>query len=638
MGLSLDLSFQELTILCEPMPVGVAIHQDGSLFFANPALLAMLGYGGIDELLGLAPADLVHPDERAVVAERALSNAQGKLKPPLVERIRRKDGSYATVEVSGLPVTCRERAAVMVLFNDISVSQAADKVARENSMRFKAIFDSGMAAHAILDDQGRIMECNQEVARLLGVEHQDLAGRSFADFSETPEAFQQALQRASRQGEFQDQSAFRRQDGSAFPGAWSYRAAVLPGQNFLTVRDRTEQMRLEDDLRQAQKMEAIGQLAGGVSHDFNNVLMVIMGNCQLLMERTAGLPEAAERLDEIMRACESAAEVTRQLLTFSRRHAPSKVALDLNEKARQTKKMLSRLLSEEIRLDLRLEAEQAWVNEDPSHIEQILINLGVNARDAMPFGGQLIIGTREAVVGGTGLEGLPSLAAGPYVVLSVQDNGSGMSDDVRARIFEPFFTTKGVGSGTGLGLATVFGIVKGAGGAIRVQSDLGAGTLFEVYLPQRKPCSAPQKAAPPVPPPSLAGRERILLVEDEDALRETLKVALEDHGYAVVEAKDGAKALAAVAGFDEAPAAVISDVVMPGMNGFELVEALQREHGVTKALLMSGYTEPSLFREHPLVPRENVFRKPMRLEKLVGRLREVLDVARPGSPGPLKEG
>jgi PAS domain S-box-containing protein len=520
-GLSLDLSQVHLKVLAEHLPVGVVIHHQGFVRFANPALLRMLGYGSLDELMGVQVLSLVHPDERGLVLARVQRNARGEVSPSLEERLLRKDGSTAYAEVSGLPVVFDSQPMVMALFKDISNDRAAA----------------------------------QEVAR-----------------------------------------------------------------------SRKKQVLLEENLRQAQKMEAIGQLAGGVAHDFNNLLMVIMGNCQMLLEGADCQGDAKLRLQEMLDSSELAASITRQLLTFSRRQVSEKRVFDLEGKILGARSLLRRLLPADVELDMDLGPEPAWINADPADIEQILLNLSVNARDAMPTGGRLGIHTFNIQLGGGWQAGILDLAPGPYVVLSIQDTGEGMDETVRGRIFEPFFTTKEPGKGTGMGLSTVFGIVRSLGGAIRVESALGMGSSFDIYLPRQ--AQGPAEAAPPsAHSTALAGNERVLLVEDEASLRRTLSLALHTHGYEVIEADSGSQALDLVALSLLKPDAVISDLVMPGMNGLKVIEALRREHGVRHAILLSGYADPSLSVDTAAFPNEDFFQKPVRLERILARLREQLDGA-----------
>ena len=632
MSLSLSVPMAELSLLCDQMPMGVILHQDEKITFVNPAMLSILGYAKPSELLGKSPSDLVHPDQHAVLAARLRTNQAGAISKPLEERLRRKDGSYADVEVSGLPVQCEGKAATMALFRDLSQNKAADQEARENGARFKAIFESDMAGQAIVDDRCRIISANDALAGMLGLAGAQLAGRPLADCAVDPGSFQASWALALDRGAHNQEEEFRHYDGSSFPVAWSSRANVLPGQNFVTITDRSRQVKMEENLRQAQKMEAIGQLAGGVAHDFNNLLMIVMSNCQLLMERLEGRPDAQAHLGEVLDTCETGATITRQLLTFSRQQAYAAEVMDLNAQVLRTRTLLRRLLTENIHLDLTLEAPEPWVLTDPSSVEQILLNLCVNARDAMPQGGKLGLRTHAVDLDAGWLAASLALAPGPYVVLSVRDSGSGMSEEVRARAFEPFFTTKAVGKGTGMGLATVFGIVKGAAGSIRVISAPGAGCLFEIYLPRQAkgPALRAAESAAPAAPAGLYGGEKVLLVEDEPALRRTLGEALRDRGYEVIEAQHGDEALALLREMEILPQVVISDMVMPGMTGLDFLAHLRKDFGIERSILMSGYTDPGLFTAAPELAKENVFQKPMRIEKLMGRLRELLDS--PGGP------
>jgi two-component system cell cycle sensor histidine kinase/response regulator CckA len=622
MSLSLDLSPADLAGLSEEMPVGVLMHRDGLILSVNSALLRILGYSDEAELVGRPAVALVHPEDRAVVQERIQRSARGHLNVALEERLLRKDGSTAFVEVNGIPVSCDGAPAVLAIFKDLSVNRRMDKESRDNGARFRALFDSDIAAQVIVDDQGALLQCNDMAHRLLGLDPLALAGRSLAQVFAHARDFQAGWEGVRLRQGFHEDSHFLRQDGSPFAGTWICRPSILPGEHFVAIQDRTKQAQMEDSLRQAQKMEAIGQLAGGVAHDFNNILMVIMMSCQLMQEmKGAKDSELGIYLKEVLDAAESAAALTRQLLTFSRRHEPERIDFDLNRQVLVTQKMLQRLLRENIELGVSLEGP-AWVRADPGQIEQILLNLGVNARDAMPEGGALNVLTAVKDLG-PGLEAeLLGLAPGRYVKLTVQDGGVGMSPAVLGRIFEPFFTTKSLGQGTGMGLATVYGIVKQNNGSIHVESQMGLGSRFDIYLPQVAP--APTRAAG-LGQGLLKGSECILLVEDEAALRRTLKSALQSQGYGVLEAANAESALELASQWTQAPAALISDLVLPGMDGLKLAALMREKHGVRRALFMSGYAYPVLSPQAVGFSKENVFQKPMRLEKLLHRLRDLLD-------------
>ena len=358
-------------------------------------------------------------------------------------------------------------------------------------------------------------------------------------------------------------------------------------------RQRATQQRelLEAELRQAQKLEAVGRLAGGVAHDFNNLLTAILGYSDLILQRVGDADSPIRRdAAEIKRAAEKAESLTRHLLAFSRPRGIEPQSVDLNEVVSDMDRLLRRLIGADVELVTLLTPKVARVDGDRGQLEQMIVNLVVNARDAMPSGGKLVIETTLAAIGAGSADERRSLEPGPYVVLAVSDSGIGMDTETRARIFEPFFTTKGVGEGTGLGLSSVWGIVEQGGGRIFVQSEPGQGTSFTIYLPEsRRPSVVPPAPAPPVT--SMRGSERILLVEDDEMIRGLITRTLREHGYGVVEAPYATAALEHWkdngAGFD----AVVSDIVMPGMSGVELCERLLSNRPRIAIVLMSGYSD-----------------------------------------------
>jgi PAS domain S-box-containing protein len=358
------------------------------------------------------------------------------------------------------------------------------------------------------------------------------------------------------------------------------------------TQDITARRQLEEQFRQAQKMEAFGQLAGGIAHDFNNLLTVINGYTDLLLQSVP--PDDAHHalLTEINRAGERAAGLTAQLLAFGRRAVLEPRVIDPNAAVAEMGAMLRRLIGENLALTTALDPGVSRVRVDPGQFGQVLMNLAVNARDAMPGGGRLTLETRDVHLDPAHTRAHPGVAPGRYVRTTVSDTGAGMTDAVKARIFEPFFTTKGVGKGTGLGLATVYGIIKQSGGHVEVESEVGVGTTFRVYLPA---VAGPAAAAPAGPRAVAGGRETVLLVEDQDDVREFTRRALESYGYAVVAAADGGDALRAVA--DRPPVDVlVTDVVMPGMGGRELAATLRASQPGLRVLFVSGYTDEAIVR------------------------------------------
>jgi PAS domain S-box-containing protein len=408
------------------------------------------------------------------------------------------------------------------------------------------------------------------------------------------------------------------------------RGAVVVARD-ITARRKNEEAvrRAEDRLRQSQKMDAIGQLAGGVAHDFNNLLAVITSYAELAFHALPDDHEARDDLLQITSAARSAASLTRQLLAFSRRQVLQTTVLDLNGVISDVERMLRRTIGEHISLATHLDPELGRVIADRGQIEQIVMNLAVNARDAMPTGGRLMIETSNTVLTATTIAGSDDGKAGRYAVLAVTDTGVGMDDDTKARIFEPFFTTKGVGQGTGLGLATVYGIVRQSGGHVWVYSEPGHGSTFKVYLP-----FAPAQVIPDVHAAGVAhagGTERILLVEDADPLRQVAARILRAAGYDVLEARDPAEARRLAA---EAPVPIdllLTDVVMPGGSGPDLASELLLSHPGLRVLLMSGYAGAGATHGGAVPPQSQFLEKPFTPESLRTRVRQVLDGPAAGS-------
>jgi len=391
----------------------------------------------------------------------------------------------------------------------------------------------------------------------------------------------------------------------------------------IAVVDISERKQLEIQLSHAQKMEAVGRLAGGIAHDFNNILTAIKTYSQLLRD---GLPpDDARAIDarEIQKSADRASSLTRQLLAFSRKQLLQPRVIDLNDTVAEMERMLVRLIGEDVELMIRLAPESCWVRADPGQVEQVLMNLAVNARDAMPDGGVLLIETENMVRTGHELDDGLELPPGSYVSLSVRDTGVGMSTETLAHVFEPFFTTKGLGHGTGLGLATVYGIVKQSDGDVCVRSTPGRGTTVDIRLPRLEvgePGASRADDAPYTP----NGNETVLLVEDDESLRPLMRRVLETHGYAVLEARHGKDAIRVADGHGGAVDLVITDVVMPEMGGRELAERLASARPSSKILFVSGYTDDVVIRQGILDKGRPFLQKPFTPQELLTKAREVL--------------
>ncbi|HUJ72387.1 MAG TPA: ATP-binding protein, partial [Verrucomicrobiae bacterium] len=416
----------------------------------------------------------------------------------------------------------------------------------------------------------------------------------------------------------------RRKDGTIFPAEVILRR-LEDGSHQGIVRDITDRKRLQQQLLQSQKVEAVGRLAGGVAHDFNNILTTMIGYCELLRDQLGTDSDARANVEEIAAAAERAASLTRQLLAFSRKQTLQPKVLDLNELVGNMDKMLRRLIGEDIEFITNLASDIGSVRADPGQIEQVLMNLAVNGRDAMPNGGKLIVETANIILSEEYTRLHEDVKPGDYVMIAVTDTGGGMTDEVKARLFEPFFTTKPQGQGTGLGLATCYGVVKQSGGHITYYSEVDHGTTFKVYLPRISVRASSVPTAPSAPATS-GGKETILLVEDDHAVRGLNARLLRAKGYTVIEAANGREALRVV---DQRQGnsvkLLLTDVIMPEMGGKELAQHFRAAHPDTKVLFCSGYTQEAIDRGGELEPGTAFLQKPFTPMLLASKIREVLD-------------
>jgi PAS domain S-box-containing protein len=478
-----------------------------------------------------------------------------------------------------------------------------------------------------------IAECNDAMAQMYGFTHaRELIGKRLPELHDMTDPVNRDLMRALIRNGYRlvdAESHERDVDGRIHYFLNNSVGFVADGRLVRvwgTQREVTERRRLEDQLRQAQKMEAVGRLAGGIAHDFNNILTAILGTTQLILrDLPDAYPDLRGDVEEIRKAATRAADLTRQLLAYSRRQVLAPKVLDVNAVVAGLNGMLRRLIGEDIRLETSLDPTLPAVKADPGQLEQVLLNLAVNSRDAMPRGGTVTIATATGSLAAGALAPHVPDQAGRFVILSVTDTGTGMSAETRAHLFEPFYTTKEVGKGTGLGLATVYGIVKQSGGYIVVDSELGHGTSIRVYLPvvaERVP-----PAEPPPPPTEWRGTETLLLVEDEEGVRNFARRALEESGYRVLLAASGQDALE-LAGRHSGPIhLLLTDVVMPGLSGRELAERLVADRPTVRVIYTSGYTDDETVR-HGVRESETAFlQKPFTPEELGRRIREVLDGA-----------
>jgi len=416
-------------------------------------------------------------------------------------------------------------------------------------------------------------------------------------------------------------SSVRLSSGTVREADFTY-SRLPSGLVAMAIQDSSARGHLEEQLRQSQKMEALGMLAGGIAHDFNNLLTIISGYSQMLQLSNAGGELDRTALKEVLKACEHAAGLTAQLLAFSRRTPVQPQAIDLSRLVDRTALLLRRLIGEQIDLRITSEPDAGFIYADPGQIQQVILNLAINARDAMPQGGSLAIRTRSASHGGS----QPRI----FVLLEVSDTGSGMDEETRSRLFEPFFTTKPAGSGTGLGLATVARIVKQFGGSIEVASQPGRGATFRVYLPRVESSSDELKAEKP---DAVGGHETILLVEDDEGVRSMTRAALERRGYTVIAASGGKEALAAESRHTGPISMLITDMIMPGMNGGDLAKLLRERRPAMAVLYVSGYPSDTLDDPAALQSGTSFLAKPFTPAALTAAVRDVLDHRKENAAG-----
>ena len=521
-----------------------------------------------------------------------------------------------------------ERVIVSVF--DVTERVEAEEARREATEKLQAILDASPVGITMLDPQGHVRTWNRGAERIFGWSESEVLGQFLPTIPEDKSEEFRSLMSRVLAGESLTglELRRRRKDGSPLDIILSTAPLYAAGGSVAglvgAMSDITEQKQLQERLRQAQKMEAVGRLAGGIAHDFNNLLGVIKGYNEMARGRLPAADPLHRLLGEVQRAADRAAALTRQLLAFSRRQVLEPRVLELNAVVEDLRSMFQRLLPESIELLTALEPGLGRVKVDPGQLEQVIMNLVLNARDAMPHGGRLILETRNVELDDSYVRQHLTATPGPYVLLSVSDTGVGMDAETLAHIFEPFFTTKEQGKGTGLGLATAYGIVKQSGGYIWAYSEPGRGSSFKVYLPRVQEAAQarrPERAADTLP----RGTETVLVVEDEEGLRRLAREFLETCGYTVLEARDGVEALEVVRHNSHTIHLLLTDVVLPRLSGRDLAAQLTTLRPEVKVLYMSGYTDHAILQNGALEPGLAFLQKPFSLSALATKIRKVLD-------------
>ena len=622
-------SEERFRAMFEYAAVGSAlVDLKGKIVSSNRELEELLAYRK-DELAGKAADSLVHPDDAERDRRLFAELIAGKRDTYQIEsRYVASDGSVVWGQVAvALVRDAADRPHFAIsMVQDVSERKQAEEALRQSEERYRELFENANDMVFTLDLDGNFTAINGSGERITGYERDELLGRNFAQLVAAEDAeFSYGLASDGEARTFE--CSIIASDGRRVPIEVASRLIREHGEAVgvqAIARDVSERRELEERLRQAQKLEAIGLLAGGVAHDFNNMLTAITGYSDFaLAALDTGRGVRRADIEEIAKAAERAGALTSQLLAFSRKQILRLEVVDLNDVVGEMDKLLRRLIGEHIDVVTAFGAGLGRVKADRSQLEQVIVNLAVNARDAMPNGGKLVIETANADPEEVAAHA-PELGSGAHVLLTVTDTGCGMDAATQARIFEPFFTTKGRGQGTGLGLATVYGVVKQSGGHISVESEPGAGTKYRIYLPRvDDPVAISDNGVEPVE--SASGSETILLVEDEEIVRKLIRDTLRRSGYTVVEAEDGVDAMRICERRSEPVDIVVTDVVMPNMTGPELIERLASAQPQLKVLYVSGYTDGRVTPQGELGADTDLLMKPFTPNHLARKVRELLD-------------
>jgi PAS domain S-box-containing protein len=604
---------------------------EGRVVFTNRRGEELTGYTEA-EYRNRPIASFLTPEGAAEAGARINAAKSGQAVDPFFEtELVRRDGSKIWVEANVANVQKDgQLMGRLAVVRDISSRRRAEAALRETSQTLRTLIDASPVAIISLDLAGRVRVWNRAAERMFGWSHREVFGQPLLTVPEDKRTEFEAAGARNRRGKASIYETQRQRKDGSLVNVLTSTAAILDSEGRVAatmaiIVDITEQKQLEEQLRQAMKMEGIGRLAAGIAHDFSNLLTVIAGRLYLLMSQLPAGHAMRGDLQLIEETGQRAAALTKQLLAFSRKQILAPVVLDLNDVVTSMKELLERVLREDIDLIIGLDPSLGHVLADQGQLEQVVLNLAVNARDAMPNGGQLVLETRNVEVDDTYVRQHVDLPPGPYVALAVTDSGIGMPAETLARIFEPFFTTKEVGRGTGLGLATAYGIVKQSHGHITVYSEPGHGTTFRVYLPKAEGNVAATVAVETSTP---SGTETVLLVEDDLNLRMLAHAILQQQGYSVLEADDAAAAIRIADQHTGSIHLVITDVVMPKMNGRAMARAIQERRPDAKVLYMSGYPDDAIVRDGVLEPGTPFLQKPFTPGTLARKIRQVLDQSR----------
>jgi two-component system cell cycle sensor histidine kinase/response regulator CckA len=597
--------------------------------YVNRRMAEMLGYS-VDEMLGRPLFDFMDEDERAY-AEQSFERRKQGIAEQYERRLRRRDGTdlWALVATNPIHGPNGEFVGSLGMVSDITERKLTEQELRKSEERYRDLVENARDIIYSHDLEGNYTSMNKAGEQITGYMREEALGMNQAQVV-APEYFERARQMIARKLVGEDETVYEldaiAKDGHRITIEVNtrlvYQDGVPVGVQGI-ARDITERKQLAEQLRQSQKMEAIGKLAGGIAHDFNNLLTAISGYSDLTIRKLQPEDPLRHHVEEIKKASERAASLTRQLLAFSRKQVLQPVVLDLKAVVSDMERMLQRLIGEDIELRTVLNPELGSIKADPGQIEQVIMNLVVNARDAMPHGGKLTIETQNVYLDEDYAARHIAVRPGAYVMVAVSDTGTGMDEQTQRRIFEPFFTTKEMGKGTGLGLSTVYGIVKQSDGNIWVYSEVEQGTTFKIYLPRLDEGAQVYQQSIEVGE-RIYGTETILLAEDDERVRNLVRVVLEGYGYKVLLAANGSAALSSYERHEEPIHLLLTDVVMPEMSGRDLAERLAQIRPEIKTLYMSGYTDESIVHHGILDADTSFIQKPFTSDALCHKVREVL--------------
>ena len=545
----------------------------------------------------------------------------------------KKDGSHFYIEIRGTEFDYNDRKHVLAIVRDVTerkrIQTEIEAIANERSWLLKSMINAFVIFESVFDDSGnftsyRFEYINKAYEDITGVSLEEVRGKTVHEvWPETEDSWIENYGKVAVTGDPLTFNMYHDPTRKLYH-CHVYRPWETQDRFCVIFEDITEKEKLEQQLYQSLKMESIGRLAGGVAHDFNNLLTGISGNVQLAQLDIKPGDPLFETLDDVNEAAKRAAELTHQLLAFSRKQIIKPRVINLNDLIRDLHKMLVRIIGEDLELKTIPQTDLGFIKADPGQIEQVIINLSINARDAMPDGGKLTIETAEVSLDEDYCKTNLNVEPGDHVMLAVSDNGTGMDEETRKNIFDPFYTTKEEGQGTGLGLAMVYGIVKQHGGSINAYSEVGEGTTFKIYFPLVKEQAQPvekKRRAPTLP----HGTEIIFVVEDETMVRNTATRILTRLGYQVISAKDGPDALAVIEKLKTPIDLLLTDVIMPNMNGRELAERVRRQYPEVKVLYTSGYTENVIAHHGVLDEGLDFLGKPYNPQSLAAKVRTLLD-------------